>query len=284
MPVVRAVSRRYVAGEDLDAALGVVKGLNDSGFLATMDILGEDAKDAAHADSTVDGYRNVLDRIAADGLKSNVSVKMTHMGIRLGRAEAEARLARVVDKAAEHGNFVRIDMEDSGLTSATLEVYRAARAGYPRVGTVLQAYLHRTVDDARLLAAEGANLRLCKGIYRESAAIAYQGKEEIRKSYLDTAEILLSAPGAYTGFATHDRVLLQRVLELTRAMDVPRDRFEFQALLGVPVDDVMRDLVSQGYVVRWYVPYGQEWYAYSTRRLKENPKMATYIVRHWFGR
>lgn len=284
MPVVRAVSRRYVAGEDLGAALEVVSGLNANGFQATMDILGEDAADAAHADGTVDGYRNVLDRIAAEGLKSNVSVKMTHMGIRLDRTEAEARLARIVDKAAEHGNFVRIDMEDSGLTDTTFEVYRAARARHPRVGTVIQAYLRRTVDDARILAAEGANLRLCKGIYREPAAIAYQGKEEIRKSYLDTAKILLSAPGTYTGFATHDRVLIQRVLELTRRMDMPRDRFEFQALLGVPVDDVLTDLVSQGYTVRWYVPFGDEWYAYSTRRLKENPKMATYIVRHWFGR
>ncbi len=284
MPVVRAVSRRYVAGEDLGAALEVVKGLNASGFQATMDILGEDAGDAAHADGTVDGYRNVLDRIAAEGLKSNVSVKMTHMGIRLDRGEAEARLARIVDKAAEHGNFVRIDMEDSGLTDTTFEVYRAARARHPRVGTVIQAYLRRTVDDARILAAEGANLRLCKGIYREPAAIAYQGKEEIRKSYLDTAEILLSAPGTYTGFATHDRVLIQRLLDLTRRMGMPRDRFEFQALLGVPVDDVLTDLVSQGYTVRWYVPFGDEWYAYSTRRLKENPKMATYIVRHWFGR
>lgn len=284
MPVVRAVSRRYVAGEDLDAAAGVVRDLNLRGYLATLDILGEDARDAAHADGTVLGYRNVLDRIAADGLKSNVSVKLTHMGIRIDRSQAEARLARITDKAAEHGNFVRIDMEDSGLTETTFEVYRAARARYPRVGTVIQAYLRRTVDDARKLAAEGANLRLCKGIYREPREIAYQGREEIRQSYLETAEILLSAPGTYTGFATHDRVLLQRVMELVERMGTPRDRFEFQSLLGVPVDDVLTDFVSRGYTVRWYVPFGDEWYAYSTRRLKENPRMATYIVRHWFGR
>ncbi len=284
MPVVRKVSSRYVAGENLDCATAVVKGLNDRGYRATMDILGEDAKDAAHADGTVDGYRQVLDRIAKEGLKSNVSVKLTHMGIRLGRSESEARLARVLDKAAEHDNFVRIDMEDSGLTDTTFEVYRAARARYPKVGTVIQAYLRRTVSDARVLAAEGANLRLCKGIYREPGEIAFHGKEEIRQSYLQTAEILLSAPGTYTGLATHDRILLQRLQELVARLDVPKDRFEFQALLGVPVDDVLDGLVAQGYTVRWYVPFGEEWYAYSTRRLKENPKMATYIMRHWFGR
>lgn len=284
MPVVRAVARRYVAGEDLDTAAGVVKSLTAQGYRATLDILGEDAKDAAHADATVEGYAGVLRRIASDGLPCNVSVKLTHLGIRLDRAAAEARLHRILDAAAESGNFVRIDMEDSGLTDATLEIHRAARARTPKVGTVLQAYLHRTVEDARALAAEGANLRLCKGIYREPAAIAWQGKEEIRRSYLQTAEVLLQGQGTYTAFATHDRVLIGRVLDLVKRLDTPKDRFEFQALLGVPVDDVLAGLVKEGYTARWYVPYGEEWYPYSTRRLKENPKMATYIMRHWFSR
>ena len=200
------------------------------------------------------------------------------------QSDAEARLSRILDTAAGLGSFVRIDMEDSGLTGTTLDLYRALRTKYPHVGTVLQAALHRTADDARALAAEGANLRLCKGIYREPRAIAFQSKADIRQSYLETAEVLLSAERTYTAFATHDRVLLQRLLELTQRMEVPRDRFEFQALLGVPVDDVLSGLVFNGYTVRWYVPFGEEWYAYSTRRLKENPKMASYIVRHWFGR
>jgi proline dehydrogenase len=284
MPLVKAISSRYVAGVTLGEAAGRVGLLNGQGYKATIDILGEDAKDAAHADGTVLGYQNVLARIMADGLDSNISVKLSHLGIRLNQSDAEARLSRILDTAAGLGSFVRIDMEDSGLTGTTLDLYRALRTKYPHVGTVLQAALHRTADDARALAAEGANLRLCKGIYREPRAIAFQSKADIRQSYLETAEVLLSAERTYTAFATHDRVLLQRLLELTQRMEVPRDRFEFQALLGVPVDDVLSGLVFNGYTVRWYVPFGEEWYAYSTRRLKENPKMASYIVRHWFGR
>lgn len=282
--VVRRVAQRYVAGENLDAATRTVKALNERGFLATLDILGEDAKDAAHADGTVDGYCGVLDRIHAAGLGSNISVKLTHLGLRDDRGAAEARLRRILDRARALDNFVRIDMEDSALTSTTLEIHDMARQYYPRTGTVIQAYLRRTLDDARKLAESGANLRLCKGIYREPREIAFQKREEIRESYLATAEVLLQGNGTYTGFATHDQVLLQRLLDLVQRLDVPRDRFEFQALLGVPVEDLLAGYVQQGFRVRWYVPFGEEWYAYSTRRLKENPNLASYIVRQMFGR
>lgn len=284
-PVVKAVASRYVAGEDLPSAVEKVRQLNAKGFEATLDILGEDAADAAHADRTVQGYCDVLDAIAENGLRSNVSIKLTHMGLRLDRGEAEARMTRVIEHADRLGNFVRIDMEDSSLTSTTLEIHASLKQRFPRIGTVLQAYLRRTVDDAKTLAASGGNLRLCKGIYREPKAIAFPGKEEIRASYLEAAEILLKGDGSYVGFATHDRVLAARLVELVERIGAPKDRFEFQALLGVPVDDMLEDFVKRGYKVRVYVPFGDEWYAYSTRRLKENPKMATYVTKAlFFGR
>jgi len=283
MRIVRAVASRYVAGEDLDSAREVVRRLAAEGYHATIDILGENAADDAHADETVEGYRQVLRMVEQERFPANISVKPSHLGIRLDESRAEARLLQLLDDVSARGSFLRIDMEDSSLTDATFRLYRKARERSPAVGTVIQAYLRRTVEDAKALAAEGSILRLCKGIYRESPSIAWQKREDIRKSYLETARILLSAPGTYVAFATHDRVLLDQIPRLSAEMDIPKDRFEFQALLGVPVEDVLKPLVEQGYKVRWYVPFGVEWYPYSVRRLKENPKMATYIVRHWFS-
>ncbi len=282
--VVRQVAKRYVAGEDLETALGVVRTLNEHAREATIDILGEDAKDGDHADATVRGYGQVLEAIAVRGLRSNVSVKLTHLGLRLDRAGCEARLAAIIETAKGRGNFVRIDMEDSALTDVTLEIHGAMRErfGGAQVGTVLQAYLRRTVADARKLAAAGANLRLCKGIYREPVELAFHGREEIRENYLATAETLLAGTGTHVGFATHDRKLIARLRELVAKLGVPKDRFEFQALLGVPIDDLLDELAADGHKVRIYVPYGEEWYPYSSRRLKENPKLATYIVRQMF--
>ena len=284
--IVRQVASRYVAGEDLASAMRTVRGLNARGVFATVDILGEDAADEAHADATVAGYLAVLDAIRDEGLKSNVSVKLTHLGMRLDRDRAAARLARLVEAAAGRDGFVRIDMEDSSLTAATLDLHAAMRDrfGGRHVGTVLQAYLRRTREDTARMAAIGADLRLCKGIYREPRDIAFHGREEIRKSYLDCAEAMVRSDSAYVGFATHDRVLIRRLVEMVEAAGIARDRFEFQALLGVPIDDVLDDLVAKGYKVRIYVPFGEEWYPYSTRRLKENPKLATYILKQMFRR
>lgn len=282
-PIVKRVAMRYVAGEDLQSAAQVVRSLNGRGYDATMDILGEDARSSEDADRTVAGYGEVLARIAEMGLASNISVKLTHLGMRLDPKAAARRLGMLVDDAARRGNFVRIDMEDSSLTQATLDLYRDLHRAHANVGTVLQAYLRRTEQDARDLAALGANLRLCKGIYREPADIAFQKADEVRASYLRTAGILLDAPGTYTGLATHDRGLIASLVTLVESRGIPKNRFEFQALLGVPVEDVLDDLVARGYRVRWYVPFGRDWYAYSTRRLKENPKMATYIVRQMFS-
>lgn len=294
--VVRAIASRYVAGEDLACAIRVVRGLNEKGFEATLDVLGEDASSGEVADKTVTEYVEVLDRIRSESLQSNISLKLTHLGLRLDRKSAQDRLARIIEAAWTRGIFVRIDMEDSSVTDVTLDIYRSVRDRWrnePRaspinhphrdvVGAVLQACLKRTEGDARRLAEEGANIRLCKGIYRESRKIAWRGREEVRKSFLAAAETLLAAADTYVAFATHDRILIERCLELVERGRVPKKQYEFQALLGVPIEDVLEDLVRRGIRVRVYVPFGVDWYPYASRRLRENPKIASYVIRQMF--
>lgn len=284
--IVGKIASRYVAGEDLDAAVRTVRNLNERGRLATIDILGEDATDADEADATVKGYLEVLAAIRDHGLRSNISVKLTHLGLRMDRDAGRARFEQILKAAVAMESFVRIDMEDSSLTDTTLAIYQEMRERYGNayVGTVLQSYLRRTIEDARRLVSSGpCNIRLCKGIYREPATIAFKEREAIRKSYIETAEVLLRDANAYVAFATHDRVLIEKLRELVSNLNVKPDRYEFQALLGVPVDDVLDACIADGLKVRVYVPFGRDWYPYSVRRLRENPRLATYIVKHMFG-
>lgn len=284
LTVVRRVARRYVAGEDLQAALDLVRVLNRRDRQATLDILGEDARDDRVADQTLEAYLEILDSIAHQSLGSNISVKLTHLGLRLDVEKARKRLFTLAERAAQHDSFVRIDMEDSSITDITLDIHREADRRYGTVGTVLQSYLRRTEDDARVLAGIRADIRLCKGIYVERPEVAFQGRQEIRDSFLRSARVLMAGEGTYVGFATHDRTLVAALVELVEEVGFPRDRFEFQVLLGVPVDDVLDDLVERGFKVRVYVPFGEEWYPYATRRLKENPKLAAYVLRNLFSR
>lgn len=284
LPVVRRVARRYVAGEDLPAALNLVHDLNGRGLQATLDILGEDAGDHPMADITLDAYLEILNCIERDSLGSNISVKLTHLGLRLDAEKARNRLFTLAERARELGNFVRIDMEDSSVTDVTLDIQREADQRYGCVGTVLQSYLRRTEADARSMAGTRADIRLCKGIYVERPDVAFQGRQEIRDRFLRAARILMAGEGTYIGFATHDRALVQSLVGLVGKEGFPRDRFEFQVLLGVPVEDMVDDLVQRGFKVRVYVPFGEEWYPYATRRLKENPKLAAYVLRNLFTR
>ncbi len=281
--VVRRVASRYVAGEDLTTAIEVVRTLNARGYEATLDVLGEHAKDTAVADRTVEEYLNVLARIREQSLRSNISLKLTHLGLHLDRDATTQRLIRIAEQARDQGNFVRIDMEDSSVTDVTLAIYRELRARDLPVGAVLQAYLRRTVEDAENLARLGANVRLCKGIYREPRTIAFHDREEVRASFLRAAEALLTSGDAYVAFATHDRPLVERCLALVSRLGVPSRRFEFQALLGVPVEDLLDRLVAQGFRVRVYVPFGVDWYPYASRRLRENPQVASYVLKQMFA-
>ncbi len=275
-PIVRKVASRYVAGESLEEALSVVERLNAEGCMATLDVLGEDVTRREETEQTVLDYQRALSAIAARGLDSNISVKLTALGLKLDAAECRKQFARIVDAARKTGHFVRIDMEDSSVTEETIRIFMEFRERYERTGLVLQAYLRRSAQDARRVAQVRANVRVCKGIYVEPPAIAFQDPEEIRASYMELVESLLSA-GCYVGIATHDPSLVQRSVGLVRRMALPREAYEFQMLLGV-AGDLRRGLVHDGHRLRVYVPYGEAWYAYSVRRLKENPSIAGHVL------
>ena len=276
-PVVRRISRRYIAGERLEDALAVVEQLNASGKTATVDVLGEEIREAGEARAIAAAYHDLFEAIDRRRLDSNVSVKLTGLGLKLGYDLCHGLLEEVVRHAAEHSNFVRIDMEDSSTTDETLRLYRELRgAGLDNVGVVLQARLRRSLDDVRALADLRPNVRLCKGIYLEPESIAYVEFEEIRASFVRCLEALLET-ASYVGIATHDEFLV------TEGKRLARERYEFQMLLGVR--PALADaLVREGERLRIYVPFGRHWYAYSLRRLQENPKIAGYIAADTFGR
>ncbi len=269
--VVRKLSSRYIAGAELADARRVVAELNAAGKLATVDVLGEEVVRPDEARAIAQSYLEVLDAIDEDALDANVSVKLTGLGLKLDPELARAN----VEAIAERGTFVRIDMEDSSTTDATLELYRDLRArGRENLGVVLQAALKRTVDDAAALA--GANVRLCKGIYVEPPELAFRDFEAVRASYVRALDTLLDG-GCYVGIATHDEWLVEQGLRAVRERALGREEYEFQMLLGVQTALADR-LVAEGHRLRVYVPFGRQWYEYSLRRLQENPKVAGYIA------
>jgi proline dehydrogenase len=282
-PVVRKISERYIAGEDLDDALVVVRRLNDQGKLATIDVLGEEITSPEEARAIATAYRESLDAFERGRLESNVSVKPTGLGLKLGYDLCKENLEDVVHHAAELGNFVRIDMEDSSTTDDTLRLYCELRsAGFDNVGVVFQARLKRTLQDIRDLAELRPNVRICKGIYLESPEIAYRDFDSIRASFVQSLEVLLEA-GCYVGIATHDEWLVEQGQRLTGARGLGREEYEFQMLLGVR-PSMGDELVRGGHRLRIYTPFGEHWYAYSLRRLQENPKIAGYIAADTVGR
>ena len=282
-PVVRKISERYIAGEELDDALRLVRRLNDQGKLATIDVLGEEITEPDEARAIAAAYREAFEAIERGRLDSNVSVKPTALGLKLGYELFRSNLLEVVRHAAERGNFVRIDMEDSSTTDDTLRAYRELRAaGHENVGVVLQARLKRTLADLAELAELRPNVRLCKGIYVEPAEIAYRDFDSVRASFVQALEELLEL-GCYVGIATHDEWLLEEGQRLVAARGLGRAEYEFQMLLGVR-PALGDELVRGGHRLRIYTPFGRHWYAYSLRRLQENPKLAGYIAADTVGR
>jgi proline dehydrogenase len=276
-PVVRRLSSRYIAGPAIEDAVRVVTRLNAKGKLATVDVLGEEITGADEARAIAGQYHEVLARVDEYGLDSNVSIKLTGLGLDLDEDLCREIVEAIVVDAAARGSFVRIDMEDSATTDRTLALYRALRAaGHANVGAVVQAYLRRTLDDLDGI----ENVRICKGIYVEPESIAYQGYEEVRANYLAALDRAL-ADGTYVGIATHDEYLIGEALK--RVERLAPDRYEFQMLLGVRSDRA-DELVAAGHRVRIYVPFGTQWYEYSLRRLQENPKIAGYIASDTLGR
>ncbi len=282
-PIVRKISERYIAGTTVEDACRVVKRLNDEGKMATIDVLGEEISTWEEARHIGYEYENAFRTIDEQGLDSNVSVKLTGLGLKLDHGLCREILERLVRQAADRGNFVRIDMEDSSCTDETLRLYRELReAGLDNVGIVLQAYLRRTIADIEALSDLTPNVRLCKGIYVEPEEIAYQGFDEVRENFVRALEALLEG-GCYVGIATHDEWLIREGERLVREAGRPHGEYEFQMLLGVRPERGTQ-LVEQGHRLRIYVPYGEQWYAYSLRRLQENPKIAGYIASDTLGR
>jgi proline dehydrogenase len=282
-PVVQKLSERYIAGPELKDAREAVRRVNGERKLATIDVLGEEITTEEEAAAIVRAYQDVFADIERCGLESNVSVKLTALGLKLGYELCRDNLRTVVEDAASRGNFVRIDMEDSSTTDDTLRVYRDLwHEGHRNLGVVLQAMLRRTLADIDALADLRASVRLCKGIYLEPPELAYQDYEAVRAAFVRALEALLEA-GCYVGVATHDEWLLAEGRRLVAEYALARDDYEFQMLLGVR-PELGDELVREGHRLRIYVPFGRHWYAYSLRRLQENPRIAGYIAADTFGR
>jgi proline dehydrogenase len=279
--IVQMVSAPYIAGPTLDDARRAVAQLNAAGRMATVDVLGEEVTRSAEAQAIAAAYHAALDAIAADRLDANVSVKLTALGLKIDLDLCRSLLATVVADAGARDTFVRIDMEDSSCTDDTLRLYRELRdSGRDNVGIVLQSCLRRSLADVAALADLRPNVRLCKGIYVEPEEIAYRDADEIRESFVRILDALLEE-GSYVALATHDEWLLERSLE--RVAGMASAEYELQFLLGVR-EARASELVAAGHRLRVYVPYGDRWYEYSTRRLQENPALASTIAKATLGR
>jgi proline dehydrogenase len=276
-PIVRRVAGRYMAGEELDEAIDTIRDLNREGCVATVDVLGESTESEQDAAEKLEQYKQVVDALDEHGLESGISVKLTGLGLDLDEEICRRNLEEIIKYTAARGRFVRVDMEDSPYTATTLELVLEMHERHENTGAVIQSYMRRSLKDVLRLAGAGVSVRLCKGIYDEPREIAYKDFDTVRQNYVLLLEELFKR-GAYVGVATHDEYLVWHGLRLVHQMGLSRDRYEFQMLLGVD-EELRRILVDAGHKVRVYVPFGKDWYEYSTRRLKENPKIASYVAR-----
>ncbi len=281
-PIVGFFSKNYIAGSKLEDALRVVKDLNSQGMMATMDLLGEEITRLEQAAAAAEEYKLMLKTIDEQKLDANVSLKPTHMGLNLDAEFCYNNIRNIVETAKSYDNFVRIDMEDHTVTDKTIDMYLNLKSEFEgHVGTVIQSYLRRTSDDVNRLMKHKANLRLCKGIYVEPREIAYKDMAIINENFNHSLEKLLRNK-CYVGIATHDEKLVWYALKVIEDLMLNRDEYEFQMLLGVD-EQLRKIIVNAGHRLRVYIPYGKDWYAYSTRRLKENPRMARMVLKKIFG-
>ncbi len=280
-PIVKIVAQRYIAGVTIDDAMGTVARLNDAGATATVDLLGEFVKSREVAARETEHILQVLDRIAATGVRSGVSVKLTSLGLDFDPAFCRQNMRRILAKGKTLDIFVRIDMENTPYTDETIAIAEEMWKEFPGgVGIVLQAYLRRTLGDIGRLAPSGISFRLCKGIYVESETVAYKGREEIQQNYIACLNAMFDH-GSFVGIATHDDVLIDAARRIVRERNLGHGNYEFQMLLGVR--EAKRDeLIAEGHRMRIYVPFGEDWYGYSIRRLKENPAVAGHVFKAIF--
>jgi proline dehydrogenase len=274
----RLGAARFVAGETLDDAVPVLRRLNESGLLTNTTLLGEGVRDEAETAAVVAAYREALDRIQAEGLRTTVALKLTALGLSIDEELAQRNVAEVAAHAAARANSIRIDMEESSHVDATLRIYRALReAGHDNVGAVLQSYLYRSESDLAALLPLAPNLRLVKGAYLEPEEIAYPQKSDVDAAYVRLLEASLAGAG-FTAVATHDETLIEHAIAFAREHAIPKERFQFQLLYGVR-PRLQLDLVARGFDVLVATPYGPEWYRYLMRRLAERPANLLFLVR-----
>lgn len=281
---VRRFSRHYIAGTGMQDAFRVARDLAGSGATSTLDILGEFVSSPEEAGSNAGAYLDLVRRISEERLAGvNVSIKLTSVGLLVDRQACLEHVRAILREVSERDNFLRIDMEDSSCTDGTLEIYRTLRSEFPgRVGVVLQSMLRRTAADVEELCAGPANIRLVKGIYIEPYTLAYRDPAIVRRNFVTLLDRMFSL-GTYVGIATHDERLVFEAMELIRKHGLGPDQYEFQMLLGV-LEPLRRVIIEAGHRLRVYVPYGENWYAYSIRRLRDNPQIAGYAFRSMFRR
>lgn len=278
--IVHIFAKKYIAGEVLADAVNVVKDLNSKGIVATLDVLGESITTIDEAREEKDECLRVLDEIDNHNLDANLSLKPTSLGLNIDSELFYSNLKEILTRAKTYNNFVRVDMEDSPYTTKTIEIFRKAKTEFDNVGIVVQAYLKRTKDDVINLNEIKTNYRLCKGIYNEVPEIAYKDKDEIRKNYLLLLNLMFEN-NSYVGIATHDDYLVDEAYKIIDQEKLNKDEYEFQMLYGVK--EKLRDKINlDGHKIRVYVPYGKKWYAYSLRRMQENPEIAGHIFKSIF--
>jgi proline dehydrogenase len=276
----RKMSHRFVAGEALEEAIAAARVCNDQGMLVSLDYLGENVATAADAQRARDAYLQVFDKIAAEKLNANVSCKLTQLGLDISAEFCEGQLLSIVERAASYGNFLRVDMEGSLYTARTIDVVKHVRTRNPAVGTVIQSYLYRSEQDVRDLLAYGCRIRLCKGAYKEPPEVAFPRKQDVDANYVKLMQILLPS-GIYHGIATHDPRMIAATIRCAAEKKISKDDFEFQMLYGVRMD-LQRQLVRDGFRLRIYIPYGQDWFPYFMRRLAERPANLAFFARNFF--
>ena len=280
-PVVGYFAKRYIAGDKLEDAIRVISELNDEGFMCTVNILGENIKKIQSAVKYLQRYKEILNELTEKKLDSNISIKMTQMGMGLDDKVCLKQMDEIIQLSKKENNFVRIDMEESIYTSKTLEIYSKLAKKHNNVGIVIQAYLRRSESDVSELLKMKAGVRLCKGIYVEPREIAFKNRENIRLNYTRLLKMLLRG-GRYVGIATHDERLVYEAYDIINEMGLGKEEYEFQMIYGVN-KEMGKMILADGHRLRIYVPYGEEWLAYSIRRLKENPDIAGHIIKNIFS-
>ena len=278
----RRMARRFVAGETLDEAIAAARACNEAGMLASLDYLGENVTTTTDAQRSRDAYLEIFERIAQERLHANVSCKPTQLGLQLNLDFCRGLVFSIVEVAARHDNFLRIDMEGSAHTQRTIDLTKQVRARSPAIGTVIQSYLYRSETDVADLLAYGCRIRLCKGAYKESEEVAFPRKADVDANYIRLMRLLLSS-GFYHGIATHDPRMIAATIRFAAAQQISKDDFEFQMLYGVRTD-LQRQLIKDGYRVRVYIPFGRDWFPYFMRRLAERPANVGFLVRNFLRR